>query len=207
LSFLLLEDSVTVAPVPHLPALTVFDIETTGLDPRKGHRIVEIAGVRIENGTIMKEVVFSSFVNPERDIPWEAKQVNKISEEMVKHAPTIDTVLPQFLEFAKGTMLVAHNAEFDFGFLEQEKQFCWGFVELPECFCTMRLSQRVHPKEMRHSLDLVCGRYGIALPTERHRALADALLAADVLQKLVATGHITSVDDLRKMAAIRPLVR
>jgi DNA polymerase-3 subunit epsilon len=193
--------------VPQLPAITVFDIETTGLDHAKGHRIVEIAGVRVEDGVILREKTFSSFVNPEREIPWEAKQVNKITDEMVKDAPLIDTVLPQFLEFAAGTALVAHNAEFDFGFLEHEKQFCWGFTDLPECFCTMRLSKAVHPKEMRHSLDLVCSRYGIVLPTERHRALADAIIAAEALQKLLATGHIASMDDFRKVAAIRRLVR
>lgn len=192
--------------MPLLPALTVFDIETTGLDPRKGHRIVEIAGVRIENG-IVQPNSFSSFVNPERDIPWEAKQVNKISEEMIKDAPTIDEVLPKFLAFAQGSVLVAHNAEFDYGFLESEKQYCWGYVDLPECFCTMRLSQRIYPREMRHSLDLVCTRHGIVFPPDRHRALADTLLAAEILKKMLETGKVTSIDDLRRLAGIKALAR
>jgi DNA polymerase-3 subunit alpha (Gram-positive type) len=101
--------------VPALPPLTVFDIETTGLDPLRGHRIIELAGVRLENGKISEEQVFSTFVNPEREIPWDARQVNKISDEDVKNAPTIDLVLPQFLEFSKGTLLFAHNASFDMG--------------------------------------------------------------------------------------------
>ena len=116
-----------------LPPITVFDIETTGLDPRRGHRIVEIAGVRLENGQVLRERTFSSFVNPERDIPFEARQVNKIRDEDVQGAPTIDAVLPQFLEFASGSLLLAHNANFDFGFLTNEKEYCWGYVELPEC--------------------------------------------------------------------------
>src|SRR3712207_4630189 len=95
-----------------LPPLTVFDLETTGLDPKKGHRIIEIAGVRMEDGKIQEDKTFSSFVNPERDIPFEARQVNKISEDDVKSAPLIDQVLPKFLEFAQGTILVAHNAAF-----------------------------------------------------------------------------------------------
>src|SRR3989338_1286458 len=125
--------------MPSLPPLTVFDTETTGLDPRKGHRIIEIAAVRIENGVIQQDKTFSSFVNPERDIPWEAKRVHNISDDDVRNAPSIMTVLPAFLEFSKGTTLFAHNASFDMGFLEMEKEFCWGYLELPSCLCTMKL--------------------------------------------------------------------
>ena len=107
-----------------LPAFTVFDVETTGLDPRQGHRILEIAGVRVEGGKILEDRIFSQLVNPERPIPWEAKSVNKITDEEVASAPTIDAVLPEFLRFTEGSLLVAHNAEFDMGFLAQEKECC-----------------------------------------------------------------------------------
>jgi DNA polymerase-3 subunit epsilon len=117
-------------------------------------------------------------VNPEREIPFEARQVNKISDEDVKNAPTIDAVLPQFLEFAKGSLLFAHNAAFDFGFLDSEKQYCWGYVDLPECHCTMRLSQSLYPTEFRHSLDVLSKKFSLTvMPGMRHRALADAILA------------------------------
>lgn len=187
-----------------LPPLTVFDIETTGLDPKSGHRIIEIAGVRIENGTIL-ERPFLSFVNPEREIPLAARQVNKISDEDVKNAPGIEVVLPEFLEFAKGSILVAHNASFDFSFLEVAKEMCWGYIELPECLCTMRLSQSLYPKDFRHNLDIISKKFGFELPAGRHRALDDAELTAKVLLKMLGESHISSIDELRKKANIKQM--
>jgi DNA polymerase-3 subunit epsilon len=188
-----------------LPALTVFDIETTGLDPRKGHRIVEIAGVRIENGKIT-EKTFESFVNPERPIPPESRQIHGISDQDVNAAPTIMSVLPEFLAFAQGTILVAHNAAFDMGFLENEKEFCWGYVELPECFCSMRLSQSLYPTAFRHSLDVLTERFGMSMPQGRHRALPDVLQTAQILLKMIDFGHIQSCDELRKKARLAQAV-
>lgn len=188
-----------------LPPLTVFDTETTGLDPHKGHRIVEIAAVRIENGIILEDQAFTSFVNPERDIPWEAKQVNHIADEDVKDAPTIMTVLPEFLEFAKGSILVAHNAEFDMNFLRCEKDFCWGYVELPECLCTMRLSQSLHKTIFRHNLDALGQHLGIPMPTDRHRALPDVIVTAKVLMKMIDNAKIMSMDELRRRAGLAVL--
>ena len=188
--------------MPSLPPLTVFDVETTGLDPQKGHRIVEIAGVRIENGVIQTDTAFTSYVNPERDIPWEAKQVNHIDDATVQSAPTIMEVLPRFLAFAQGSLLVAHNAEFDMGFLRMEKEFCWGYVELPECLCTMRLSQSLFPSAFRHNLDSLAERLQLTLPQDRHRALPDVLLTAEALLKMTQQAKILSLDELRKRAAI-----
>lgn len=190
-----------------LPPLTVFDTETTGLDPRKGHRIVEIAGVRIENGIILEERTFSTFVNPERDIPWEAKQVNKIDDSDVANAPTIMTVLPEFLEFAKGSILVAHNAQFDMGFLECEKEFCWGYIELPECLCTMRLSQNLYPTAFRHNLDVLSERFKLPPPIDRHRALPDVIQTAKILLKMLHEGRIQSMDELRRKAGLNVVTK
>ncbi len=185
-----------------LPPLTVFDVETTGLDPRKGHRIIEIAGVRVEEGTILKKKAFTSLVNPERSIPWEAKQINHIDESELQKAPTIMTVLPEFLAFAKGSMLVAHNAQFDMSFLLSEKEYCWGYVELPEALCTMRLSQSLFPTAFRHNLDALSERFKLPLPEHRHRALPDVLQTAEVLQHLLEHGKIQSMDELRRRAGI-----
>lgn len=198
--------SVHILRVMALPALTVFDIETTGLDPKRGHRIIEIAGVRVENGVIHKDTAFCSYVNPERDIPPEARQIHKITDEDVKNAPTIMEVLPSFLQFAQGSMLVAHNAEFDMGFLRNEKEFCWGYVDLPECFCTMRMSQSVFPRELRHNLDMLCQRLAIPVPPGRHRALTDVLLTAEALLRMAKQGAVSSLDDIRKRAALAQLV-
>ncbi len=189
-----------------LPPLTVFDLETTGLDPKKGHRIIEIAGIRVQDGKLCEDKTFVSFVNPERDIPWEAKQVNKIDESDVKDAPTIDAVLPQFLEFASGTILIAHNAAFDHGFLTSEKEFCWGYVDLPECLCSMRLSQSLYPQEFRHSLDVICRKFNLQMPVERHRALGDTILAAQAVLKMMEVGNIKTLEDLRKKAGLKQLV-
>ncbi len=186
-----------------LPPLTVFDTETTGLDPRKGHRIVEIAGVRIENGIILEERTFTTFVNPERGIPWEAKQINKINDSDVANAPTIMTVLPEFLEFAKGSILVAHNAQFDMGFLECEKEFCWGYIELPECLCTMRLSQSLYPTAFRHNLDVLTERFKLPPPIDRHRALPDVIQTAKIMLKMLDEGKIQSMDELRRKAGLQ----
>lgn len=189
-----------------LPAFTVFDVETTGLDPRQGHRILEIAGVRVEGGKILEEQVFSQLVNPERPIPWEAKRINRISDEEVLTAPTIDAVLPEFLQFAQNSMLVAHNAEFDMGFLLREKECCWGYIDLPECFCTMRLSQALFPHEFRHNLDVVGLRLQLPLPLQRHRALPDVLLTAQALLKMLEIGKIQTIEELQKKAGIKQLV-
>lgn len=188
------------SPMSGLPTFTVFDVETTGLDPRKGDKIIEIAGVRVEDGVIHESEAFVQLVNPERTIPWEAKQVNKISDEDVATAPTIDQVLPEFLEFAKGTLLVAHNCSFDMGFLHIEKDLCWGYVDIPECICTMRLSQQLHPSEFRHNLDAVSARYKLTMPENRHRALPDVIMTAQALLKMVKEADINNLEQLRKLA-------
>lgn len=185
------------------PPFTVFDVETTGLDPRKGDKIIEIGAVRIEEGTIQEQEAFLTYVNPERDIPWEAKRVNKIEDSDVAGAATIDQVLPMFLDFAADSVLVAHNAEFDMGFLEAEKELCWGYIELPECLCTMRLSRALHPNEFRHNLDVLSTRYGLSLPADRHRALPDVILTAQSLLKMIEEGNIDSLETLRTLAGIR----
>lgn len=192
--------------MPNMPAFTVFDVETTGLDPHKGNKIIEIAGLRIENGEICEDQTFVELVNPERDIPWEAKQVNKIEDEQVANAPTIDLVLPQFLDFAQGSILIAHNAQFDMSFLNVEKDLCWGYVDLPECLCTMRLSRHVFPHEFRHNLDVLGTRLGLEIPDARHRALPDVILTAHALLKMMEMGSIEEIEQLRKVAGLKQMV-
>lgn len=185
----------------------MFDVETTGLDPRKGHRIIEIAGVRVEGGKILADAPFVSFVNPEREIPPEARQINRITDAEVRGAPTVESVLPKFLAFAEGSILVAHNAAFDMSFLEVEKEYCWGYIDLPECLCTMRLFQSLFPQEFRASLDVLCHKFCLETPKTRHRALSDALLTAEALLKMVEVGNIDSLEELRRKASFEQLVR
>ena len=159
-------------------SFTVFDTETTGLNPKRGDRIIEIAGVRVEDGKIIEEQSFVSLVDPECPISSEANRVHGISNKDLVGAPTIGDVLPKFLTFAEGSILIAHNAEFDLGFLEAEKEMCWGYVEIPECLCTMVLSRAVTPHEYRHNLNVLSQRLHLTFPEDRHRALPDVLLTA-----------------------------
>ncbi|OGJ55105.1 hypothetical protein A3D11_03470 [Candidatus Peribacteria bacterium RIFCSPHIGHO2_02_FULL_49_16] len=190
-----------------LPSLTIFDVETTGLDPKKGNRIIEIAGVRIENNLIQEESVFSSLVNPECLLPPQIRQICKLTDDDVAHAPTIMNVLPDFLSFVHGSVLLAHNATFDMSFLEMEKEACWGYIELPECLCTMKLSRSLFPQEFRHNLDTLAKRFGFTMPENRHRALPDVLLTANVLLKMLEHGKITNIDELRKRANIQTMTK
>jgi len=181
-------------------SFTVFDLETTGLHPSNGDRIVEIGAVRIEKGVIQEKDTFCALVNPQRKISPEASRIHKISDEDVIGSPTIEEVLPQFLDFAKGTVLVAHNAEFDLSFLEAEKEMCWGYIEVPECLCTLNLSRTVFPHEYRHNLDIVAERLKLKDSGSRHRALPDVLLTAQAFLKLIGMGNIHSLEELRKKA-------
>ena len=103
---------------------------------------------------------------------------------------------------SSGTILVAHNAKFDMGFLGVEKELCWGYVELPECLCTMRLSQALFPREFGHNLDMVSRRLGLQIPKARHRALPDVILTAHALLKMIELGELSSIEELRELAAI-----
>lgn len=193
--------------MPVLPPITVFDTETTGLDPKRGHRVVEIAGVRIENG-VVTEKTFTSLVNPERDIPFETKQIHGISNEDVANAPTMMTVLPQFVEFAAGSTWLAHNAAFDKAFLESEKEFCWGYLEIPEPLCSMKLSQSLFPTAFRHSLDFLSEKFQMPQVQGRHRALPDVIRTAQILLKMIEFGKISSLGELKQKASLNavPLI-
>lgn len=97
-----------------MDSYVVFDIETTGFNS-VNDRIIEIGAVRVVEGEIKE--TFSEFVNPERPIPYKITQLTTITDDMVKDAGTIEEILPQFLKFCEGSVLVAHNAGFDTGFI------------------------------------------------------------------------------------------
>lgn len=187
-------------------SFTVFDVETTGLNPKSGDRIVEIAAMRIDNGIIDHSHPFFSLVNPGRKISSEAQRINKITNEEVLTEPTIDLILPKFLTFAENSILVAHNATFDISFLEAEKDMCWGYVDIPECLCTLQLSRSLFPHEFRHNLDIVGKRMGVNSPEMRHRALPDVFITAQVFLNLLQKGKIDSLEELRRRAGIRVAV-
>ncbi len=164
---------------------------------------MEIAGIRIEGGIMQEEKTFVSFVNPQRGISAAAGIVNRIPEKELMGAPPIEEVLPSFLSFAADSTLVAHNAPFDLSFLEAEKEGCWGYIELPDCLCTLQLSRKVSPNEYQHNLDVVARRLKLSLAEMRHRALPDVMLTAQAFLKLIDVGNITSMDELRQKASAK----
>jgi DNA polymerase-3 subunit epsilon len=164
-------------------AYTVFDTETTGLDPSGGDEIIQIGATRIVAGKLRREDCFEQFVNPQRDIPAAGIPIHGITPDMVAGAPTLDAVLPALHAFAQDTVLVAHNAAFDMRFLEL-KEARTGVVFDHPVLDTLLLSALVHPQQESHRLEEIAARLGVPV-LGRHTALGDALVTAEIFLKLV----------------------
>ena len=170
----------------------IFDTETTGLDPSKGHRLVEIGCVEILNG-IPTGRTFHHYLDPQRDMPEEAFAVHGISAEMLAGKPLFADIADAFLAFADGARLVAHNAEFDFRFVNAELVAA-GRPELDRerMVDTLALARRRHPGAPV-SLDALCSRYGIDTTRRtKHGALLDSEILAEVYAELTG-GRQTSL--------------
>ena len=174
---------------------TVFDTETTGLDPSAGDEIISIGAVRIFNSRMLRKEIFDQLVNPQRKLSASSIDIHGIQPEALAGQPTIDTVLPRFHRFAEETVLVAHNAAFDMRFLEI-KQAVSGVTFDQPVLDTLLLSAAVHPNHQRHSLDEVAERLGI-LVIDRHTALGDARVTAAVLLKLIPLLEALGIRTLR----------
>lgn len=164
-------------------AYTVFDTETTGLNPGEGDEILQIGATRIVAGKLRREDVFEQLVDPRRDIPEASIPIHGITPDMVAGAPTIDEVLPAFHAFAQDTVLVAHNAAFDMRFLEL-KQVATGVVFDQPVLDTLLLSAVVHPQQESHRLEAIAERLGVNV-LGRHTAVGDAMVTAEIFLKLV----------------------
>ena len=162
---------------------TVFDTETTGLEPSAGDEIIQLGATRIVAGKLRREDCFEQLVNPQRDIPAAGIAIHGIRAEMVANAPAIDTVLPAFHAFAQDTVLVAHNAAFDMRFL-QLKEAQTGMVFDQPVLDTLLLSAVVHPQQASHGLEAIAERLGVAM-LGRHTALGDAMVTAEIFLKLI----------------------
>jgi DNA polymerase-3 subunit epsilon len=161
----------------------VFDCETTGLWPRRGHRIIEIGAVAVENGTIASE--FASLIDAGARIPPEVQAIHGITPDMLEGQPKPEQALPLFDDFIRDSVLVAHNAAFDVGFLRHE--FARLKIALPHRhFCTLELSRRRLPRLADHTLETVYRHLFPEAPLLRqsHRALDDARLTAQIWLKL-----------------------
>lgn len=163
----------------------VLDTETTGLDPRKGDRLIEIGCIEMVN-RIPTGREFHRFINPERTVPAEAEAVHGLSTAFLLDKPLFAEVWSDFVEFIAGDTLVIHNAVFDVGFLNAELERVKGpVISMSRVVDTLQLARRKHPAGP-NSLDALCKRYGIDNSKRiKHGALVDSLLLAEVYVELL----------------------
>ena len=178
----------------------IFDVETTGLSPRWGDRIVEIAALKIKNLKIIER--FETLVNPEREISYGAFRVNGITQSMVQDAPKAVKVLPDFLEFMGEGCLVGHNVNFDLGFLHQELSLA-GHSSLmgKMALDTIRMAKGFLPPLPSYSLSSLV--YALSLDRQQtHRAMSDVELTLQVFLHLVKVAQQRNVDNLEQLVRL-----
>jgi len=162
---------------------TVFDTETTGLDPRGGDEIISIGAARIVNGRLLRNECFDRLIDPKKALPEESIEIHGIRPDMLAGQPTIEKVLPSFHNFSKDTILVAHNAAFDMRML-QMKEDATGITFYNPVLDTLLLSAVVHPVHKDHDLEDIARRLGVDI-LGRHTALGDAIATGEVFLKLI----------------------
>ena len=172
----------------------VFDLETTGFSPIKD-KIIEIGAVKVERGKITER--FSTFVNPKVPIPFQITQLTSITDQMVMDAPDIETVLPKFLTFVGDAVLVAHNASFDVGFIEQNCRY-QDIIPDFTSVDTVAMARILLPTLSKFKLNVVANALHISLENH-HRAVDDAGATAEIFVKFVEMLRDRNVDSLRKL--------
>ena len=177
-------------------AYTVFDTETTGLQPSAGDEIIQLGAVRIVNAKLLRHESFDQLVDPGRPIPAASIPIHGITQDMVRGKRRIAEVLPAFHAFARDTVLVAHNAAFDMRFL-QLKEASVGVAFHQPVLDTLLLSALVHPAQDSHRLEAIAERFHITV-LGRHTALGDALVTAEVLLRLIPLLQAMGIDTLRQ---------
>ena len=162
---------------------TVFDTETTGLDPSLGDEIIQIGATRIVNGRLLRHETIDQLIDPRRRLEPESISVPGITEDMLGGQPTIDQFLPTFHAFCEDTVLVAHNAEFDMRFL-QLKEKATGIVFSHPVLDTLLLSVVIHPNQASHRLEAIAERLGVNV-IGRHTALGDAIVTGEIFLRMI----------------------
>ena len=174
----------------------VLDTETTGLDPGKGHRIIELAAIELCNRKI-SDRRFHRYLNPEREIDAGAAEVHGLTLERLQDEPKFAEIAPALLEFIRGAELIIHNAPFDIGFLNKELEltglpalnnYCVSVID------TLKLAKELHPGK-KNNLNALCDRYQI---DNSHRTLHGALLDTELLAEVylsMTRGQKSLLDD------------
>lgn len=176
---------------------TVVDVETTGLFPYSGDKICEIGALRVEpDGSTSR---FETLVDPEKDISPEAFSVNGITPEMLRGQSKIDEVLPEFMDFIKGSVLVAYNAPFDLGFIEcalgEDRAVLSGFQAID----ALRLARRLFTDLTRYNLTTVARSLHI-YPDAEHRAMADVMTTWQVFEMELETLRQKGIENIEDIA-------
>jgi DNA polymerase III epsilon subunit family exonuclease len=179
---------------------TIFDTETTGLEPASGDRIVEIAAVRLRGR--QKLATFQALVNPGRPVSEAAFKVNKITEAMLRDAPKIKEIVPDFLKFIEGSCVCSYNVNFDLEFLSNELKLIGHeplegivFVDI------LKMARRLMPGLERYALWFVSEKLGIKA-NQQHRALSDVELTLEVFDKLRELLKAKGVDDFNNFSSL-----
>ncbi len=178
---------------------TVFDTETTGLNPSEGDEIIQIGALRIVNGRLLRQECLEQLVDPRHPLDAASAAIHGIRPEALAGQPTILEVLPVFHAFARDTVLVAHNAAFDMRFL-QLKEAASGLRFEQPVLDTLLLSAWLQPNQESHRLEAIAERMGVAV-TGRHTALGDATVTAEVFLRQIALLQAKGVHTLGQARA------
>lgn len=174
---------------------TVIDIETTGLSKRY-HQITEIAAAKINQGKIVK--TYQTLVNPQVRIPHFITKLTGIDNQMVKDAPTISEALPKFVYFLQEDVFVAHNASFDFGFIDHNLRLHQGKNLLNQKLCTRKLANRLLPHLSRKRLQDLCTHFNIN-NQQAHRAMGDVQATAMVFNNMLNILHEKGISEVKEV--------
>lgn len=173
----------------------VFDLETFGLNSHK-NEIIEIGAIKLKGTRIVD--TFSSFVNPNKIIPKRISELTHITQDMVDNAPTIEDVLPKFLEFTKDAVMVAHNSAFDMGFIRRDAKKYMGIDYKPSVIDTLQMARDLYPDLKGYNLDRLNKTFKLSLENH-HRAIDDAQSTAKLfimfLEKYIENG-VVNVEDM-----------
>ena len=173
-------------------SFTIVDIETTGLAAGY-HKITEIAALKYNNGRMKKE--FSTLINPEVSIPRFITRLTGIDNAMVKDAPTIDKVISKFYSFMGKSVFVAHNATFDYKFLDYNTKVHMGVNLENHKICTCRLARRLLPELGSKKLSSLCEHFKIK-NNDAHRAKSDALATAKIFHNFLSMMKKIKIKDI-----------